>query len=426
MPKRAERARLNLESLVAPYREELTARHFEDPAVKAGKLALLDLLVQFDDSPAAPDHLGQIKTKLDVLGRIEFGSGAGRDIHRSLEKISSGERVQYKTSTFVKNFVDKLLQFFGYRPHQHFDDVINSVKTTLQAACSTLSYGTPEEVAAGTKLSSALLASGREETMGGAMRDFARSVSLGGTVYRQPDGVDEAYTAQMVQRILDFTGEKDITKGIAGEMAHVAGQTNVAHLLDEMYDAIPAFDMRSESSPGIAMAMMRPGELAWGKDERGYFLDQEFKVLAANSKEDPSQFYVADPSPDATEPRITLNTREAMDISQGKAASEALVTCRARIRYSLAKGTDRPTPTVESFSIYNRYPDFFKFSPEAEAHLREGLASSSHSGAPAWVHATETHAHAATTSAHPGVPPAVSHEGEGEGGVGAGPSSGHP
>lgn len=425
MPK-TRSVQATLESLVATYREELAARTFEDPAVKAGKLALLNLLVQFDDSPAAPSYLSQIEAKLDVLRRIEFGSGTGSDIHRSLEKVKSGERVQYKTSTFVKNFIDKLLQFFGYRPHQHFDDVMNSTKAALEAEQTlllSLSYSTPEEVAAGTKLSSALIASGREETMGGAMRDFARSVSLGGKVYRQPDGVDEAYTAQMVQRILDFTGEKDITKGIAGEMAHVAGQTNAAHLLDEMYDKIPAFDLRSASGPGIAMAMMRPGELAWGKDEHGYFLDQEFKVLAANGKEDPSKFYVADPNPDATEPRITSDTKEAMDISQGRVASEPLVTCKARIRYSLAGGADRPTPRVESFSLYNRYPDFFKFSPEAATHLRESLASTSHSGSPTWTHVAETHAHVAP--AHAGVARAVSHEAEDEGEGEARPSSGH-
>ncbi|HYF98248.1 MAG TPA: hypothetical protein VD770_04635 [Coxiellaceae bacterium] len=391
-----------LNELVAPYRADLARRRLENPEVRQTKEEVLDFLVSFDTSPNAPSELEQIELKLALINRMRFGSSTHTykyvnehltSLKNELDAPSPATLKFSRSSAFVKGFIDGLLKLLGLQPNIHFDDVMTAAKAALiKAASGYLIYGSAEEVAQGTQLTSEKIAAARSTTEE-AMQDFARTTTLNGKLYRKEDDVtDNDYQEEMQRRVLQFTGETDATRGYADEILHVAGQTNAAAFTEALYAQIPS--LRDDFK-----ASFKPASLTWGEDGGGIYLDTRFNVVSAQSLNDSEQFYIANRDSEATEPEI-IDDLTASQLRSGELSVKPLVECFARIRYALDPNVARPIPTVANFEVINHYPEVFQFSPQAKAHITASLNPPPPIKSPRWIREAGDHLEKPDTLEH--------------------------
>ncbi len=413
-----------LEILTRLYRQELVGRTFESIHVRNAKIDLLNYLTQFDESTTAPNVIDQITAKLAVLDRISVGRTNSPNLSDDLTQLKTDIkfRVQFKQSSFVKHFLDGLLQFFGLHPYQHFDDVITNVAAALKkekqkllvqnlALTETVPPPYPEDmekeelfqaqkkqeqiriqkkpliytadqIAEFPELSpSSLHGDPRTATPEQALRDFAGRTTIDEVRFEADEDFMEASYRRVVAAAID-----NLTAKLDGRSEQVIPSTTVSPPEDG-FDMKPfaensfAYEVWHTSPQGLVgcvqQAMMKeipsfgplqtPGfgnlKLNWGVDAKGLYCDYHVDVISVTKQ--CSDGEVADTLIATTDGE--LRPAEEGELSKRKLSGEpapAIVELRGQVRYtrneeSLIK------PHMASYEVVNHHPEEFPYSNQA-------------------------------------------------------------
>ncbi len=376
-----------------------SAARKESDEVRRAKEDILVQLTAIDPDPPASaslseratiqnKQLAQIEERIALLDRIEFDETTDLSVAGGVQRFKHS---QFTGEGFLVSIIRSIVSAVGKM--MHFEDVVASARAMLQAerellssqvasSQQILSLSSPEVLAARPHLTTARLASVRQETIDSAMTDFARNTYLNGKLYSNEGGADAAYTAAMEERIRALTGEADINKGYAGEIAHTPAQGFATPIVNEFLDHVPSLDTRGDR-PTMLEPIYGRNKLGWSaaEDEKGgFFLRMETHVRVVSDRAT-GEFYAASPDPRATTP-IKINDVDVMGLTSATTEAPPLFTIQALLRYTLAPGADRPEGHVERIEIANRYPQSYPFSEADQAVANPAIADAD-SSAPA-------------------------------------------